>query len=191
MTVSCAEGDEGHIYNTILPFEVKKIEIKNIKKTKTKIMMNVGDPDNAFAMSFLPNDGVGLAREEFIFTNFIRIHPLALVHFNKLKDKVAKKKIASITRAYKKKTDYCVDKLAEGIGRIAASAYPNDVIIRFSDFKTNEYATLVGGTEFEPKEQNPMIGFRGASRYYDSKFSECFRLEIKAIKKAREKLFPP
>ncbi|OGH59465.1 MAG: hypothetical protein A2725_01405 [Candidatus Magasanikbacteria bacterium RIFCSPHIGHO2_01_FULL_33_34] len=186
VTVSCAEGDEGHIYNTILPFEVKKIEIKNIKKTKTKIMMNVGDPDNAFAMSFLPNDGVGLAREEFIFTNFIRIHPLALVHFNKLKDKVAKKKIASITRAYKKKTDYCVDKLAEGIGRIAASAYPNDVIIRFSDFKTNEYATLVGGTEFEPKEQNPMIGWRGASRYYSKEYKPAFKLECEAIKKVRD-----
>lgn len=186
VTVSCAEGDEGHIYNTILPFEVKRTEIKDVKKTKTKIMMNVGDPDNAFAMSFLPNDGVGLAREEFIFTNFIRIHPLALVHYSKLKDKAAKKKIANITRAYKKKTDYCVDKLAEGIGRIAASAYPNDVIIRFSDFKTNEYATLVGGKEFEPKEQNPMIGWRGASRYYSKEYKPAFKLECEAIKKVRQ-----
>jgi pyruvate,water dikinase len=185
VTVSCSEGDEGHIYSGILPFEVKKTEIKEVKSTKTKIMLNVGDPDNAFAMSFLPNDGVGLAREEFIFTNFIRIHPLALIHFNKLKDKVAKKKIANITRAYKKKTDYCVDKLAEGIARIAASAYPNDVIIRFSDFKTNEYATLLGGKEFEPEEENPMIGWRGASRYYSKQYKEAFKLECDAIKKVR------
>src|SRR3989339_1152071 len=186
VTISCSEGDEGHIYDTILPFEVKRTEIKETKKTKTKIMMNVGDPDNAFAMSFLPNDGVGLAREEFIFTNFIRIHPLALVHYNRLKDKSAKRKIANMTRAYKKKTDYCVDKLAEGMGRIAASVYPNDVIIRFSDFKTNEYATMIGGKEFEPKEENPMIGWRGASRYYSKEYKEAFKLECEAVKKVRD-----
>ncbi|OGH83437.1 MAG: hypothetical protein A2469_01125 [Candidatus Magasanikbacteria bacterium RIFOXYC2_FULL_40_16] len=186
VTISCSEGDEGHIYDTILPFEVKRTEIKETKKTKTKIMMNVGDPDNAFAMSFLPNDGVGLAREEFIFTNFIRIHPLALVHYNRLKDKSAKRKIANMTRAYKKKTEYCVDKLAEGMGRIAASVYPNDVIIRFSDFKTNEYATMIGGKEFEPKEENPMIGWRGASRYYSKEYKEAFKLECEAVKKVRD-----
>ncbi len=185
ITVSCAEGDEGLIYDTILPFEVKKTEIKKIKDTKTKIMMNVGDPDNAFAMSFLPNDGVGLAREEFIFTNFIRIHPLALINYNKLKDKAAKKRIAKMTKGYKKKTDYCVHRLAEGIARIAASVYPNDAIIRFSDFKTNEYATLIGGKEFEPKEENPMLGWRGASRYYSKQYKEAFKLECEAIKKVR------
>lgn len=184
-TIVCSEGDVGHIYGGVLPFEVKKIEIKNIKKTKTKIMMNVGDPDNAFALSFLPNDGIGLAREEFIFTNFIRIHPLALIHFNKLKDKKAKRQIANITRAYKKKSDYCVDKLAEGFARIAVSVYPRDVILRFSDFKTNEYATLIGGKEFELKEENPMLGWRGASRYYSKQYKEAFKLECEAIKKVR------
>ena len=184
-TVSCSEGDEGFVYAGILPFEVKKTEIKSIAKTKTKIMMNVGDPSNAFQLSFLPNDGVGLAREEFIFTNFIRIHPLALIHFNKLKDKAAKRKIAALTRGYKNKEEYCVDKLAEGIGRIASSFYPRDVIVRLSDFKTNEYATLIGGKEFEPKEQNPMLGWRGASRYYSKEYKEAFRLECEAIKKAR------
>ena len=186
ITVSCAEGDEGYIYAGILPFEVKKTEIKKDTKTKTKIMMNAGDPDNAFALSFLPNDGVGLAREEFIFTNFIRIHPLALINFNKLKDKVAKKKIAEMTRGYKNKSDYCVDKLAEGIARIAAAMHPNDVIVRLSDFKTNEYATLLGGKEFEPKEENPMLGWRGASRYYSKEYKPGFRLECMALKKARE-----
>lgn len=186
VTVSCAEGDEGKIYQGILPFEVKKTEIKDVPKTKTKIMMNVGDPDNAFALSFLPNDGVGLAREEFIFSNFIRIHPLALINYSKLKDKKAKKKIAELTRGYRVKSDYCVDKLAEGIGRIAAAMYKNDVIVRLSDFKTNEYATLIGGQEFEPKEQNPMLGWRGASRYYSKEYKKAFGLECQAIKKARE-----
>lgn len=186
VTVSCAEGEAGYIYEGILPFEVKKTEIAHVPKTKTKIMMNVGDPDNAFALSFLPNDGVGLAREEFIFTNFIRIHPLALIHFNKLRDKVAKKKIEEMTHGYKNKADYCVDKLAEGIGRIAAAMHGKDVIVRLSDFKTNEYATLIGGKEFEPHEENPMLGWRGASRYYSPEYKEAFRLECLAIKKVRE-----
>ena len=186
VTVSCAEGEEGYIYKGVLPFEVKRTEIKKIAKTKTKIMMNVGDPNNAFSLSWLPNDGVGLAREEFIFSNFIRIHPMALVHYNKLKDKGAKKKIAELTRGYKKKTDYAVDKLAEGMARIAASFYPNDVIVRLSDFKTNEYATLIGGKEFEPKEENPMLGWRGASRYYSKEYKQGFKIECEAIRKVRE-----
>ncbi len=185
VTVSCADGDEGHVYKDILPFEVKKTELKNIPQTKTKIMMNVGDPDNAFALSFLPNDGVGLAREEFIFSNFIRIHPLALINYQKLKDKRAKKQIAEITRGYTKKADYCVDKLAEGMARIAAAFYPHDVIVRLSDFKTNEYATLIGGKEFEPKEENPMLGWRGASRYYSKEYKQGFKLECEAFKKVR------
>lgn len=186
ITVSCASGEEGKIYDNILPFEVKKIEIANISATRTKIMMNAGNPDNAFNLSFLPNDGVGLAREEFIFSNFIRVHPLALIHYDKLKDAGAKKKIAELTRGYRRKSDYCVDKLAEGIARIAAAAYPNEAIVRLSDFKTNEYATLIGGAQFEPKEENPMLGWRGASRYYSAEYKAAFGLECAAIKKARE-----
>ena len=148
-------------------------------------MLNVGDPDHAFQYASYPNDGIGLAREEFIFTNFIKIHPLALIHYETLQDKAAKKKIAELTRGYKNKADYCVDRLAEGIARIAASCYPNDAIIRFSDFKTNEYATLIGGKEFEPHEENPMIGWRGASRYYSEEYMAAFALECKAMKKAR------
>ncbi|MBI2989813.1 MAG: phosphoenolpyruvate synthase [Candidatus Magasanikbacteria bacterium] len=186
ITVSCAEGEEGRIYKGILPYELKRSTIQNIPSTKTKIMMNMGDPHNAFSLSFLPNDGIGLARLEFIFSNFIRIHPLALVHYAKLKDKKAKKKIAELTLGYSKKTDYCVDKLAEGIARIAVSSYPKEVVVRLSDFKTNEYATLVGGAEFEPKEENPMLGWRGASRYYSKAYKPAFKLECQAIQKARE-----
>ena len=186
ITVSCASGDEGIIFDGLLPFELKRTAITNIPKTKTKIMMNVGDPDHAFSLSFLPNDGVGLARLEFIFTNFIRIHPLALVNYPKLKDKNAKKQIEKLTKGYKNKTDYCVEKLAEGVGRIATAFYPNPVIVRMSDFKTNEYATLIGGAEFEPHEENPMIGWRGASRYYSKEYKKGFELECRAIKKARE-----
>ena len=186
VTVSCTNGDEGVIYKEMLPFEVQKTEIKQVDKTNTKIMMNVGDPDHAFSLSFLPNDGVGLAREEFIFSNFIRIHPLALLNYDKLQDKKAKKQIAEITRGYKKKSDYAIDKLAEGIARISASFYPKDVIVRLSDFKTNEYATLIGGKEFEPKEENPMLGWRGASRYYSKEYKPGFALECAAIKKVRE-----
>ncbi len=186
VTVSCAEGEEGRIYKGVLPFELKKTNIKNVPKTKTQIMMNIGDPNNAFPLSFLPNDGVGLAREEFIFSNFIRIHPLALVHYTKLKDKKAKKKIADLTRGYKKKPDYCVDKLAEGIGRIATAFYPKEVVVRLSDFKTNEYSSLIGGAEFEPKEANPMLGWRGASRYYSKQYKPAFKLECEALKKARD-----
>ncbi|MBI5728401.1 MAG: phosphoenolpyruvate synthase [Candidatus Magasanikbacteria bacterium] len=184
-TVSCAGGDTGVVYKGILPFEVKRTEIISVAKTKTQIMMNVGDPDHAFSLSFLPNDGVGLAREEFIFTNFIRIHPLALIHYKELKDKAAKKKIAAMTRGYKNKETYCVDKLAEGVARIAAAFYPHDVIIRFSDFKTNEYATLIGGRQFEPKEENPMLGWRGASRYYSKEYRDGFRLECEAMRRVR------
>lgn len=185
VTVSCAEGETGRVYRGILPFEVERTNIAEAIDTKTKIMMNVGDPDHAFALSFLPNDGVGLAREEFIFTNFIRIHPLALLKYNQLKDKAAKKKIAELTRGYAKKSQYCVDKLAEGMARIAVSVYPRPVILRLSDFKTNEYAALIGGKEFEPKEENPMLGWRGASRYYSKAYKDGFRLECEAIKKAR------
>lgn len=185
ITVSCAEGEKGFIYEGLLPFKIKKEEIKDIGTPKTKIMMNVGAPDEAFKFSFLPNGGVGLAREEFIFTNFVKIHPNALINFSKQPREV-KQKIEKLTLSYKDKKQYLIDKLGEGVALLAAAFYPKDVIVRFSDFKTNEYASLIGGKSYEPKEENPMIGWRGASRYYDKNFAEAFGLECAAIKKARE-----
>ncbi|MFA6423798.1 MAG: phosphoenolpyruvate synthase [Candidatus Magasanikbacteria bacterium] len=186
ITVSCAEGEVGFVYKGHLPFSVERAELKNLPVTKTKIMINAGNPDSAFALSAIPNDGVGLAREEFIFTNFIKIHPLALVHFKDLQDKKAKARIEELTVGYKDKSQYCVDKLAEGIAFLASAFHPHDVIVRLSDFKTNEYATLIGGKEFEPHEENPMMGWRGASRYYDPKYKPGFKLECAALKKVRE-----
>ena len=191
ITVSCAEGEEGYIYEGLLDFEVKKTNIGKIKKPKVKIMMNLAEPDQAFTQSFIPNDGVGLAREEFIINNTIKVHPLALMALDgKIKgvkiDKKTAGKIHHITNGYKSKTEFFVDKLAQGVGKLGAAFYPKDVIVRFSDFKSNEYANLIGGTYFEPKEENPMIGWRGASRYYDEKYQEAFKLECKAIKKVRE-----
>jgi pyruvate,water dikinase len=186
ITISCAEGEVGNVYEGILLFEVKKTSLKNIKRPHTKIMINIGTPDIAFASSFIPNDGVGLAREEFIIADRIKIHPLALLNYKKLKDKKAKAKITELTKGYKNKSDYFVDKLTEGIAQIGAAFYPKDVIFRLSDFKTNEYAGLIGGKEFEPKEENPMIGWRGASRYYDEVYKKAFLLECKALKKARD-----
>ncbi|MEK7681177.1 MAG: putative PEP-binding protein, partial [Patescibacteria group bacterium] len=185
ITASCAEGEVGYVYKGILPFEVHKTEIKEVAPTKTKIMMNVGDPDSAFSLSAIPNDGVGLAREEFIFTNFVKIHPLALVNYKKQRGEV-KRKIDELTVGYADKSKFCVDKLAEGIAFIASAFHPHDVIVRLSDFKTNEYATLIGGHDYEPKEENPMLGWRGASRYYDEKYKPGFKLECEALKKVRE-----
>lgn len=186
VTVDCAHGLEGRVYEGEVPFKVKRYNLKRFPKTKTKIMLNIGAPEMAFKSSFLPNQGVGLAREEFIIAEKIRIHPLALYHFEKLKDKKVKSEIEQITLGYKDKKKYFVGKLAEGIGQIAAAFYPKEVIVRLSDFKTNEYATLIGGKDFEPEEANPMIGFRGASRYYDKSFYPAFLMECRAIKKARE-----
>ena len=185
ITVSSAEGEHGFVYQGILPFNIKKTELKKLKPIKTKIMMNVGEPDSAFKFSFLPNDGVGLAREEFIFLNHIKLHPLALINYKNQSAKV-KREIDKLTVGYKDKKQYLVDRLAEGIAMIGAAFYPKPVIVRFSDFKTNEYAALVGGTEYEPKEENPMLGWRGASRYYDPKFEPAFMLECAAIRKVRE-----
>ncbi len=185
VTVDCSNG-QGKIFSGIIPFRIKKYDLKKIPKTKTKIMMNVGQADSAFKNSFLPNSGVGLAREEFIIAAQIKIHPLALYHFSSLRDKKAKEKIEDLTLGYKNKKEYFVDKLAQGVGQIAAAFYPKPVIVRFSDFKSNEYAQLLGGSLFEPQESNPMIGWRGASRYYDEKFKPAFKMECKAIKKARE-----
>ncbi|MDD2758443.1 MAG: phosphoenolpyruvate synthase, partial [Patescibacteria group bacterium] len=186
VTVSCAEGETAFVYQGLLPFTVEKIELKKLDKARTKVMMNVGDPSSAFSLAGIPSDGVGLAREEFIFTDFVKIHPLALVNYPHLADKEAKVKIDRLTAGYEDKKQYCVDRLAEGMAFIAAAFYPHDVIVRLSDFKTNEYATLIGGAEFEPKEENPMIGWRGASRYYDPKYKAGFALECAAIKKVRE-----
>ncbi|MBU4369191.1 phosphoenolpyruvate synthase, partial [Patescibacteria group bacterium] len=186
ITVSCAEGETGHVYPGLLDFTIKKTNIKGLKKPKTKIMMNIGEPEQAFGFSFIPNDGVGLAREEFIISDYIKIHPLALLYYSQLKDKKVKKQINDIVVGYPSKVQFYVDKLSEGIARIAAAFYPKQVIVRFSDFKTNEYANLIGGQDFEPKEPNPMIGWRGASRYYGIGFEEAFQLECQAIKKVRE-----
>jgi len=188
VTVSCAEGETGYVYQGILSFKERKTKVRGIKRPRTKIMMNVGEPEQAFGFSFIPNDGVGLAREEFIINNYIKIHPLALLNYTGLKDKETKRRIDEITVGYGDKVQFYIDKLAEGIGRIAAAFYPKDVIVRFSDFKTNEYANLVGGRCFEPVEQNPMIGWRGASRYYSSDFAKAFSLECQAIKKVREEM---
>lgn len=186
ITVSCAEGEEGKVYDGRLPFSVKQTSLKEIKRPKTKVMMNVGNPDQAFDLSFIPNDGVGLAREEFIITEYIKVHPMALIHFEKVKDHNERKLIEKLTRGYAGREEFYVEKLAEGMGKIAAAFYPKDVIIRMADFKSNEYATLVGGKYFEPVEENPMIGWRGASRYYDPEYVDAFRMECAAIKQVRD-----
>jgi len=184
VTSSCSEGDVGKIYEGILKFEIERHDLGNLPETKTKIMMNVGNPEEAFEFSFIPNQGVGLAREEFIINSYIKIHPLALLHFDHVYGE-DKEKIEELTAAYDDKKQYFIDMLAQGIGKIAAAFYPKKVILRLSDFKSDEYANLIGGTYFEPSEDNPMIGWRGASRYYDENYKEAFALECEAIKKVR------
>ncbi len=188
VTVSCAEGEVGKVYKGKLKFYIRKVDLKKLKRPKTQIMMNVGNPDQAFEFSFIPNDGVGLAREEFIISSYIKVHPLALLHYDKLKDKNVKATIDELTFAYRNKVDFFIEKLAEGVAMIGAAFYPKDVIVRMSDFKSNEYANLIGGNDFEPKEENPMIGWRGASRYYTGNYREAFALECKAMKKARDEM---
>jgi pyruvate,water dikinase len=185
VTVSCAEGDTGHVYSGLLPFEVKRQSLVDLPRPRTKIMMNVGNPEEAFRLSTLPNDGVGLAREEFIISTYIKVHPMALIGYDRLEDPQAKAEIDRLTVGYVDKPQFFVDKLARGVALIAAAFYPKDVIIRLSDFKTNEYANLVGGRPFEPTEENPMLGFRGASRYYDPRYRDGFALECRAMKKVR------
>ena len=188
VTVSCAQGEVGLVYDGALPFMRHTIDLSSLKRPRTKVMVNVGQPDQAFALSFLPNDGVGLARIEFIISSAIQVHPLALLRFDELPDGPDKQKISELTSNCKNKSNFFVDRLAEGVGQIAAAFYPKDVIVRMSDFKTNEYASLLGGESFEPKEENPMIGFRGASRYYDERYREGFLLECRAMKKVREEM---
>jgi pyruvate,water dikinase len=187
ITVSCSEGKTGFVYRGKLNFKVTNLDFSTIAKPEsTEVMLIVGDPDKAFELSFYPNDGVGLMRIEFIITHSVQIHPMALVKFNELKDAAVKQKIEELTHHYPDKQQYFVDKLSQGIATIAAAFYPKDVIVRMSDFKTNEYANLIGGKDFEPHEENPMLGFRGASRYYNDLYKEGFRLECQAIKKVRE-----
>ena len=188
ITASCAEGTEGFVYEGRAEFEVEELSLDKIAATRTKIMLNMANPAAAFRWWRLPADGVGLARMEFVVSNHVKIHPMALVRYDALRDEEAKRTIAELTAGYADKTEYFVDRLSRGLARIAASQFPRPVIIRMSDFKTNEYAGLIGGAEFEPKEENPMIGFRGASRYYSPRYREGFALECKAILRLRETL---
>ncbi|MBP8979726.1 MAG: phosphoenolpyruvate synthase [Syntrophobacterales bacterium] len=187
-TVSCAEGEIGNVYEGILKFDVQRVDAKNLERPKTQIMMNVGNPENAFNLAAIPNDGVGLARLEFIINQFISIHPMALIQFDKVTDPAIREKIEALTHGYDNRADFFVDKLAQGVAKIAAAFYPHDVIVRMSDFKSNEYKNLIGGQYFEMDEENPMIGFRGASRYYDERYRDAFALECEAMKKVRNEM---
>ena len=187
VTISCAEGDRGIVYQGSLEFVSEEIGLEDVPETKTQIMMNIASPAAAFNWWRLPANGIGLARMEFIINNLVKIHPMALVHYDEL-EREAWQQIRDMTQGYEDKKDYFVENLAQGIGKIAASQYPDPVIVRMSDFKTNEYANLIGGQQFEPKEDNPMLGFRGASRYYSDRYREGFALECRAIKKVREKV---
>jgi pyruvate,water dikinase len=188
ITVSCAEGDEGFIYEGTADYAIQELDLAQVPATRTKIMLNLANPAAAFRWWRLPADGVGLARMEFVVSNHIKIHPMALVHFDTLKNEEAKRTIAALTDGYTEKAEYFVEHLARGLARIAASRHPAPVIVRMSDFKTNEYANLIGGAEFEPKEENPMLGFRGASRYYSPRYEEGFALECRAIQRLRNEI---
>ncbi|QZA17820.1 phosphoenolpyruvate synthase [Mycobacterium malmoense] len=186
VTVSCADGEVGRIYRGQLDFHVNRSPITEIARPATKVMINLGNPDLAFKTSFLPNDGVGLARMEFIISESITAHPLALLHPDRVSDPAARDRIAQLTRGYPDGQSFFVQRLSEGIGVIAAAFWPKPVVVRMSDFKTNEYATLIGGTDFEPHEDNPMLGFRGASRYAHPAYAEGFALECRAMRRVRE-----
>jgi pyruvate, water dikinase len=188
ITVSCAEGEEGKVYSGLVPFVVEETLLDALPQLPTKIMMNVGNPDEALRLAAIPCDGVGLARLEFIIANQIKAHPLALLHFDELEDIPAHYEISRLTAGYSNKADYFIDRLSQGIATIAAAFYPNPAIVRMSDFKSNEYANLLGGKQFEPEEENPMLGWRGASRYYDPKYSEAYALECIAFKRVRDEM---
>lgn len=186
VTVNCADGATGFVYDGALPFQVEEIKLDQLTWTRTKILVNVGNPEHAFSLSALPVDGVGLAREEFIIANEVKIHPLALTRFDSIPDSETKEKINALTRGYETREEYFIDKLSQGIAMIAAAFYPREVIVRLSDFKSNEYANLLGGKYFEPTESNPMIGFRGASRYYNARYKDGFALECRALARVRQ-----
>jgi len=186
VTISCAEGDEGYVYDGILQFDVSDVNLEEVPETRTKVYMIISSPAAAFRWWRLPVKGIGLARIEFIVNNIIQIHPMALAHFDQVETKTARRRIERLTRGYNDKTEYFVGNLAQGIARIAASRYPGPVIVRMSDFKTNEYANLIGGKQFEPEEENPMLGLRGASRYYSDRYRDGFALECRAIKRVRD-----
>jgi pyruvate,water dikinase len=188
ITVSCCEGDVGYVYRGEIPFEKIETDLSDLPTISTPIMLNVASPELAFKFSHIPNAGVGLAREEFIINNYIQAHPLALLHHRELKDPVLSEKIAKLMTGYDNEESFFIQKLSFGIGKIASAFYPNKVIVRFSDFKTNEYENLLGGSYFEPKEENPMIGWRGASRYYSDRYRHAFGMECLAIKRVREKM---
>jgi pyruvate,water dikinase len=188
VTVCCAEGDIGHVYAGRLAFETEQLDLDKIPATRTEVMLILADPAGALRWWRLPADGVGLARMEFVVNNHIKIHPMALVNWDTLEDAEAKAQIDELTRGWTDKKAYFVDTLARGIGRLAASRYPKPVILRMSDFKTNEYARLIGGRAFEPQEENPMLGWRGASRYYSPEYQAGFALECQAVKMLREEL---
>lgn len=186
VTVSCAEGDTGKVYRGRIPFQVRRTDVAAIERPETKVMLIVGNPETALQSSFLPNDGVGLARMEFVITEYIKAHPMALLHPEKIGDEAERRAVADLARNNPSGADYFVQRLSEGIGTIAAAFYPKPVIVRMSDFKTNEYAGLLGGRWFEPREDNPMLGFRGAARYTHPAYAEGFALECAAMKRARE-----
>lgn len=188
VTLYCAEGSAGYVYDSILKYRQVQIELDRVPETKTKVMVNVANPEHAFNVSMLPVDGVGLAREEFIITNEVKVHPLAITRFNKLSDRKVADQIEKLARLHTSKEDYFISMLAQGIGTIAAAFYPRPVIVRLSDFKTNEYANLLGGQQFEPAEENPMIGFRGAARYYSPHYSDGFELECRALLRVRAQM---
>ena len=188
VTVSCAEGEVGRVYDGALTFRVERTEVADMARPATKIMVNLGDPDVAFKTSFLPNDGVGLARMEFIITESIKAHPLALLHPDRVTDAQARAAIARLVRGYESGEQFFIERLSEGIGTIAAAFWPKPVVVRMSDFKTNEYASLLWRTDFEPKEANPMLGFRGASRYAHPAYAEGFALECAALRRVREQM---
>ncbi|CAN5815651.1 phosphoenolpyruvate synthase [soil metagenome] len=188
VTVSCAEGDSGRVYRGELGFHVDRTEVADLPRPRTQIMINLGNPDLAFKTSFLPNDGVGLARMEFIISEYIRVHPMALLHPEKVEDPQARHMIGRLTQGYPDGSAFFVERLSEGIGTIAAAFWPKPVVVRMSDFKTNEYASLLGGADFEPSESNPMLGFRGASRYAHPAYAEGFALECRAMRRVREEM---
>jgi pyruvate, water dikinase len=188
VTVSCAEGEEGRVYRGLLESHIERTDLTSVPRPRTAIMMNVGNPGEAFSLSFIPNDGVGLARLEFIIASHIRVHPMALLYPERIASQTERGEIERLTAGYDDPPDYFVERLAQGVSMITAAFWPKDVIVRLSDFKTNEYAGLLGGAAFEPTEENPMLGFRGASRYYDTRYREGFALECRAMRLVRDEM---